>query len=493
MSNSPRLVSSVAFTREVARQAKRRALKCSVQVENLEERQMMASGAFVGPFPSPIVLTALAPVSGQVTQNSPMTAQQRMAAFGLTNINGMCYTPQPSDDFPQQDPPAPAPPQYFDSDFWNSAFSPMWSSQQNIPGFKSAQAVNGRGDLATMKTMGVNFLHLFDWNPQRDHNPFLSTALSDGITVNVPVSNFAFALAQNAPLNPGTFVFRLEFVHQIFNTVYPNGSTTPNPDIKMWTIANEPDIAAINPVEVGQIAQMIVYLENQANIPDANRLPIGIPFSYATHYNGQPGENPTPGVQSVQIMFNAFASSSSFTSTDIGGNPVTVPALPSNFFTSRFVATINPDGNDNAAFLGLQKNPPYPSFFAPGNADPRISWSTMPVFFTEDGPSSRQEGSNPQMQAQILQKQLTDCKNSTLKGIHPNFDGTTVFQWLDQIAQKTGAEQGFGVNTFQTGVFQTLEDVPPTVVPPGGAGTWRLDTLVQKPAFAVIGPIFNSY
>src|SRR5262245_17647332 len=130
-----------------------------------------------------------------------------------------------------------------------------------------------------MQGLGVNFLHLYDWNSQRDHTNFLATAKADGITVNVPVSNYVFGLSMNTPFNPGTYATQLQYVQGIFNQVYPNlasGDTSPNPAVSMLTIANEPDNSGgtITPNDVTQIAQMIVYLENQANIPDGHRLPI---------------------------------------------------------------------------------------------------------------------------------------------------------------------------------------------------------------------------
>jgi hypothetical protein len=425
-----------------------------------------------------------------------MTAQQRMAAFGLTNIKGLCYTPEPSDDGTN------TPGNYFDSDFWNDAFTPMWSSQQNIPGFQNnGGAVSGRGDLATMQSLGVNFLHLYDWNSQRDHTAFLAAAKADGITVNVPISNYVFGLAMNLPFNPDTYATQLQYVQGIFNQVYPNwqsGDTQPNPDISMWTIANEPDNSGgnITPGMVTQVAQMIVYAENQANIPDGNRLPIAVPLSWATSYFGTNYRNPTPSVGAVEALFASFGSSAAFTATAIGNSQVSVPALPSDFFTSRFVWANNPIGNDNAAFLGLQSNPSYAAYNHPTGTPAQIVWASIPMFFTEDGPSSAQPGNNPTIQAQILQTELGEVRQAQTNGQNPNFDGVCVFQSLDQLAHKTGAETGFGIQTFQTGVYQTITDVPPTQGLINGSPmsnvTWRLDSIVPKPAFNVVKQAFQS-
>lgn len=431
----------------------------------------------------------------QRTTTNRLTAQQRMAAFGLTNIKGLCYTPEPSDDYPT------TPGNYFDSDFWNNAFTPMWSSQQNIPGFQSnGGAVSGRGDLATIQSLGVNFLHLYDWNSQRDHTSFLATAKADGITVNVPISNYVFGLSMTLPFNPNTYATQLQYVQQIFNQVYPNwqsGNTEPNPAISMWTIGNEPDNSGgdITPGQVAQVAQMILYAEDQANIPDGNRLPIAVPLSWATSYVGTNYSNPTPSVGAVEALFAAFGSTTPFAATALDNSQVSVPALPSDFFTSRFVWANNPVGNDNAAFLGLETNPPYAPYNHPAGTSAQIDWASIPMFFTEDGPSSAQPGNNPTIQAQILQRELAEVQQARTNGQNPNFDGACVFQSLDQLAHKTGAETGFGIQTFQTGVYQTITDVPPTVGLINGSPmanvTWRLDQLVPKPAFNVVKQAFQ--
>lgn len=430
----------------------------------------------------------------EVAQGS-LSSEARMARFGLTNIKGLCYTPEPSDDTP---PPVPA--AYFDSDFWNTAFAPMWSSGQALPGFTTSGGgpVNGRGDLATMQSLGVNFLHLYDWNFGRDHSTFLAAAKADGITMNVPISNFGLSLPLTGPLPKGIFQHQLETVEQIFKEVYPNlasGDTTPNPALTMWTIGNEPDISnGFTPQIVAKSAQMIVYLENKNSIPDNNRLPIAVPLSWATTWAGF--SNPTPSVGSVEALYNAFRNTSAFTATGIGNVDETVGALPSDFFSTRFVWANNPVGNDNSFFLGLKPQVRYNPYYNPGNgASAAIDWANIPMFFTEDGPSLAQAKGNPQVQAQILGQELSDVQQAhTLSGVTRDFDGAAVFQSLDQVTHKTGSETGFGIQTVQTSggnfVFQTII-TDPSLVPPGGSGTWRLDSIIPKPSFNVVKTAFN--
>jgi hypothetical protein len=435
-------------------------------------------------------------VTRDASASTPLTAQERMVLFGLTDIKGLCYTPEPSDDIPPSN--APAPPPYFDSDFWGAGFEPMWSSETNIPGFQTADGgpVNGRGDLATFQSLGVNFLHLYDWNPARDHSAFLANVAADGMTVNVPISNYVFDLAMNPPLLLNTYVTQLQFVQQIFSQVYPNlgsGDFKPAAGVSMWTIANEPDNSGGNilPGQVAQVAQMILYLENQANIPDNDRLPIAVPFSWATSWVGTSYSNPTPSVGAVEAFFNATQNTTPFAATDLSNTQVTVPPLPADFFTTRFVWANNPIGNDNHFFLGVRTPPSsYAPYNNPAGASSQIDWSTIPMFFTEDGPSSAQPPNDPTIQATILQQELSDVSLARSSGNDPNFDGACVFQSLDQLAFKTGSETGFGITTFQTGVYQTINDTDPNLIPAGGTGTWRLDTLVNKPAFDVVQQAF---
>jgi hypothetical protein len=423
------------------------------------------------------------------------TASQRLSSFLPQGpIKGLCYTPEPSDD------PTPPPVQYFDSDFWNNNFTPMWSSQKNIPGFTtSGNSVNGRGDLATFQSLGVNFLHLYDWNPQRNHGSFLAAAAADGMTVNVPISNYVFTLLMVSSSSET----QLQFVQQVFQQVYPNlqsRNTAPAAGISMWTIGNEPDNSGgqITPQEVAEVAQMIVYCETQAGIPDANQLPIAVPLSWATSYGGTSFSNPTPSVGAVEALYAAFvqanSGSSSFSATEVGGSSVTVGPLPSNFFTTRFVWANNPIGNQQVNFfLGVNSPhniPPWPAYNQPQNTDEPINWTQVPMFFTELGPSSLGNSvAQQKLQAKILAAQLADVKRAESGGNDTNFYGATVFQFLDQIAHKSGPEAHFGIETFNTAKgYQPITD---SVSPPGGGSTWRLDYLQTKLAFATVMNAFT--
>src|SRR5205085_2751152 len=103
-----------------------------------------------------------------------------------------------------------------------------------------------RGDLAVLSSIGVNFVHLYDWSVppspghdpgdhQRNHIPFLQSCARHNIRVFVPVSNFFLGLHQsNDPHLPG-------FISAMVAEVY-NGGKSPIPAAAMWGIGNEYDL-----------------------------------------------------------------------------------------------------------------------------------------------------------------------------------------------------------------------------------------------------------
>ena len=54
------------------------------------------------------------------------------------------------------------------------------------------QSGGGRGDLANMADLGINFIHLYDWNPPAAHAitpAFLAACSALGLRVAVPFNN----------------------------------------------------------------------------------------------------------------------------------------------------------------------------------------------------------------------------------------------------------------------------------------------------------------
>src|SRR5262249_10178701 len=159
-------------------------------------------------------------------------------------------------------------PTYYDTDFYNVDFQLLWG-----PGPSNT----GRNDLATLKAQGINFLHLYNWNPQRDHGSFLDAVVANGMKLMLPISNYTDCLivggCQGVAPGAGSYQNAYNNVQAIFNQAYPNGGKTPHPAIGAWGVFNEYDYNNINPVNIAFVIQAILQLEANAGIPAANRLP----------------------------------------------------------------------------------------------------------------------------------------------------------------------------------------------------------------------------
>ncbi|HUA32535.1 MAG TPA: hypothetical protein VMA09_02945 [Candidatus Binataceae bacterium] len=323
----------------------------------------------------------------------------------LRPIKGASYDPTPSDD-PLGDnggvnggPAANRSFVYEDSDFFNNDFKALWGDD----------GVSGaRNDLQTMKAAGVNFLHLYNWNPARNHDSFLNAAAAAGIKVMVPISNFTASLtdASCCGIDPAKAGYNPAFnnIKAIFNQIYPGCSSTPHTGAAVWGIMNEFDFERAGTEKVTFIIQSLLKLENDCNIPAANRLPIAVPVSFAVrdsinyradnapqppefaaaeavYHQSHPGQRPPGGVLPLIALSTAFQNAP--TSYRRGGEAaVVLPAFPSDFWTTRFVAVINPfeDGKVINTFLS-DTTAGYQSGF-PGTT----AWNSVPpLFFGEYG------------------------------------------------------------------------------------------------------------
>src|SRR5262245_18597352 len=184
----------------------------------------------------------------------------------LRPIQCIAYDPKPSDFFQNA---------YFDSDFFNADFTGIWGDDGQ-PG--------ARNDLATFAGARLNMLHIYNWNAQRaNHKAFLDAAQQLGIKVMIPISNFTAQTitgTTDCPTCPKGYKAAMDLVRGIFDQVYVG--TKPHPAAAMWSIYNEYDLNGYDPVNVAFIVQAILTIENEANIPVANRLPITTPVSDAT-------------------------------------------------------------------------------------------------------------------------------------------------------------------------------------------------------------------
>ena len=113
-----------------------------------------------------------------------------MAYDGPREVHGVGYSPT----WPNFS-PSPGGSQFEDSDFYNSAFSGLWSTPRDV--LDNGSKVT---DLQAINQTGFNLIRLYDWNPQRGFNSptsgasthvaFLNAAKAAGEKVLVPISNY---------------------------------------------------------------------------------------------------------------------------------------------------------------------------------------------------------------------------------------------------------------------------------------------------------------
>ena len=438
-----------------------------------------------------------APAQSGVDPSEPAPSAIPSNLTQLRPIQCIAYDPKPSDFFQ---------PAYFDSDFFNSDFTGIWGDDGK-PG--------ARKDLATFAGVRLNLLHLYNWNAQRkNHTAFLDAANQQGIKVMVPISNFTAQTitgTTDCPTCPKGYKAAFDLVKGIFNQVYINGSKTPHPAAAMWGIYNEFDLNGYNPEDVVFVAQALLTLEDQAGIPPASRLPITAPVSDATWQQaarrGRPFElraaldraaqqwlaaNPgktdadLPGaVLAIMTVSNTLSDSqtrTTYKSAFDAAGPVTVSAVPSDFWRTRWIASSNPfrEGHALADFL---TNPAQFQSAWPGTT----AFNTLPpLFFGEMGYSQKDAGGNPpaapspavlERQAQVVLGQIQATAPLARSGGTPQgyFLGSCFFQ---HTRVDTSWFQGFDT----TGSFSARTASSTAPCPACGAG-WRVDALAPLPVW----------
>jgi hypothetical protein len=384
----------------------------------------------------------------------------------LRPIKGVAYDPKPS-DFPLDGAPPAA---YFDSDFFNRDFTAMWGDAGD----------GSRKDLDIIKnTAGLNFIHLYNWNPQRDHTSFLDAAEARGLKLWIPISNFTAQVVVGdicGTCGKKGYQAAFKIIEGIFDQIY-RGTTTPHAAAALWGIYNEYDINPIDPETVAFAIQSILTLEKQKGIPPANRLPITVVVSDAMFARdgrngrtraqlaaleratlqwlkmpGNDGRNvdstaaaDLPGaVLAILVVSNALKDAQTVTSygpklDDTG--PQTVDAVPADFWKTRFIASSNPFRLGPTIRNYLLDKKEFQSAFPgiiPGTTteDP---WTTLPpLLFGEFGFSQQASGGSPTcpsaeclaQQAAVVLKQLQCTNPLAVSGGTPQgyFLGSTFFQ-----------------------------------------------------------------
>ena len=374
---------------------------------------------------------------------------------GLAPIKGMAYQPVPSDYAPC------AACVYYDSDFVNIDFKNLWGAPPTYP--------DGRGDLKVMsEELGINFLHIYDWNPLRNHLPFLNEALKYHIRVAVPISNY-FA---HDPYGQEANIKKI--VNEVYVDTAGNPSKTPHPAVVMWLIANEYDNSGgyVTPAGIAQVAAIILAQEKAIGATVV--LPISSPVTFGI--NGDPQGR--PAVVAIQNLINAFKANS---------------GLPSDFVSTRFIAATNPQNRGDTLPGTCPPTCGTIAQFLPAFA---AAFPGLSLWFAELGTGVVQScaGYPPScvpsetQQATFNAEALQYSKPQGLAGGGALL-GSAQFEFLNEI-WKPGNEATFGVYKYHAPL--EYKTYPTPANGPAPAGTYRVDVLVKKPSWFVLQEAFNA-
>jgi hypothetical protein len=380
------------------------------------------------------VLTAALMALGSSTASAKLP---NLPGADLLPIKGMAYSPTPSDYSPCGEKSLSCP-VYYGSDFFNADFPMLWDD-----------ANGGRGDLKAMADLKVNFLHLYDWDPARNHLPALNKAKQLGIRVAVPISNAYFVFGPgNTPEAIGAIL------RQVYVDTNDNPSKTPHPAIKMLLIANEPENTANWQAKVAQAAANVVKAEQ--TIGAKTLLPVSVPFSFSV-YTGQNANNPDnlPAVGQQHSILAQFRST---------------PGLGNDFIAKRFVAATNPQnpGSDMTRFIPKFKE-----------QVPNTLW-----WFSEQGQGvidscTGYQNCTPSEQQQA--KFNADQWAATKPGASDILIGGAQFEWHNEPRAKTGNDATFGIYKYTGSDSRTATNKD---------GTYRVDNLIKKPSWTSLRNAF---
>lgn len=370
-------------------------------------------------------------------------------------IRGYSYEPSPSNWAPGG--------VNFDSDYYNADFAELWGP-------------SGRDDLGKMAGVDINFLHIYNWNPQRDHLPFLNYARQKNMGITVPISNYTHCLmvggCQGIAVAAGSYQAGYDNIRKIFEQVYlPGDDTKPHGAAAIWGIWNEYDKFDITPDEAVFAISAILDLERKHNVPADQQLPFFVSTS-----TGPYGEAPN-GIGATKAIASALKASAmsdaprSWVGRD--GKAVVLDPIPDGFWQRRYVASTNPFQNATAiSAIILQQ---WPAAFPGGD-----KWSDLPpMFFGEMGFNAKASGPPAPTEAQY--QSTGDKIRDALRCSHPvaaksaspggYFLGESMFEFSQE--DKNG---WWGVNAF----------TEPPQFTTGSTTTgqpYRVDTLVQEPTW----------
>jgi RTX calcium-binding nonapeptide repeat (4 copies) len=362
----------------------------------------------------------------------------------LVPIRAIAYQPAPSDYQPCQSCV------YYDTDFFNDDFSQLWDD-----------ANGGRGDLRIMaEQLNVNFLHLYNWNPARNHLAALNEALSLGIRVAVPISNYF--VDPSADPNPAADIEKI--MRQVYVDQQGNPSSTPHPAVGMMLVANEPEnglnmASPSNPDRwQGPVVQAITSMQQaEQTIGATGLLPVAVPFTFSVDNYDANANNP-----------NGYAAVGQNNSLIAALNAA--PGLGSAFVTARFIATAN------------TQNPG--SFMTDWIPDFKQAVPDTPVWFPEQGTGVAQSCAGYQNCTPSAQQQAifnADQFAATKPNAGDVVLGGAQFEWVNEDWKPGPNEPTFGI--YDYGSFRSVA---------GPGGTYRVDELIPKPSWTSLHDAFTN-
>lgn len=359
-----------------------------------------------------------------------------LAALGasLSPIKGMSYEPAPSDYS------VPPPTQYYDTDFYNTDFEALWGTGVGDAGCSpSPSASAGRNDLATMSGIGVNLLHVYNWNSLRDHSTFLDACSTNNLKVMLPISNYTHCLFVGNGcdgVSTGSDAAAQANIVGIVDTGFiPNPTASPSPAftyhpaVGMWSIYNEWDQNNTEASEVAKVARYIIQEEEAKGITNAGDLiPIVVPTSFGTTTNGV--SNSIPALAALIQLQAAFEAD---------------PYLSArNVWSERVILAVNPF-NFGCQLTGYVMS-----------CIPNSSIGTSnPMFFSEMGVPNTNTNADPSCNNNTDQADLELCQLQNVmplavnSGVTPDnyFLGACMFEFSYEAYQEGGV---WGLQTYNT-------------------------------------------
>jgi hypothetical protein len=115
---------------------------------------------------------------------------------------GICYQPFPK---PYDPSTANTTCLFFGSDIASKPFTPLFGFEYTSSKGSSCSAgefpaaSSCREDLGILKSMGVEVIRLYDWEPRNDHRSFMNACRNNNLSVLVPVSNYFLQPGQGFP------------------------------------------------------------------------------------------------------------------------------------------------------------------------------------------------------------------------------------------------------------------------------------------------------